>query len=60
MRKPNSKQSQPGDQFNDLTILHLSHIDKRKRRFYKCKCKCGNVKIVHGGTGEPITTSTAG
>lgn len=31
---------------NYLTILEVSHRDKSGHLFYKCKCRCGNIKLV--------------
>ena len=37
-----------GTKINRLTILGLHHKDKRWRRFYNCKCDCGNEKVIQG------------
>lgn len=35
-----------GKKFGKLTIIAYSHHDSRKRRWYKCKCDCGNDVVV--------------
>lgn len=34
--------------FNRLTVIQFSHKDKRSEKYWKCKCICGNIKIVKG------------
>lgn len=35
-----------GEKFNKLTIIDLYRKDKRSRKYYLCKCDCGNTKVV--------------
>lgn len=35
-----------GEKFERLTIIKLERKDSRYRRYYLCKCDCGNTKIV--------------
>ena len=37
-----------GEKFNKLTIIDLYRKDKRSRKYYLCKCDCGNTKIIRG------------
>lgn len=48
MRHNSSVEIPPGTKINRLTILGLHHKDKRWRRFYNCKCECGNEKVIQG------------
>jgi len=34
-----------GKKFGRLTVLELDRTDKRTS-FWKCKCDCGNIKVV--------------
>jgi len=44
-KKPTVKE---GDIFYRLTVIRLSHKDKRWRRHYLCSCICGVTKTVQG------------
>lgn len=35
-----------GQKIHYFTIVELSHIDHRGRRHYRCKCRCGTIKVV--------------
>lgn len=35
-----------GEKFNKLTIINLDKKDKRNKKYYLCKCDCGNTKVV--------------
>lgn len=37
-----------GKKYGRLTILEEAGQDKKKKKLYKCKCNCGNEKILHG------------
>lgn len=37
-----------GDVFHFMTVLGFSHKDKRGRRHYLCRCRCGVEKTVQG------------
>lgn len=37
-----------GLKFGSLTVLSLSHMDKRNGAYYKCLCDCGNETTVMG------------
>ncbi len=37
-----------GQTYNDLEVLEYSHTGKWGVAFWKCKCKCGNIKNVRG------------
>lgn len=36
-----------GKKYTRLTVLELSHRDKKGRIFWICRCDCGNIKTVH-------------
>ena len=35
-----------GDRYGRLTVIELAKVDSRGRRFWLCKCDCGNEKIA--------------
>jgi hypothetical protein len=35
-----------GNKYHYLTVLELNHINERKEAVWKCRCECGNEKIV--------------
>lgn len=35
-----------GKRFGLLTVLSISHKDKRRNYFWLCECDCGTVKIL--------------
>lgn len=44
-----------GETFGRLTLIKLSHMDKRSQEIYLCKCSCGNTKNIRRSnltTGE--------
>lgn len=51
---------QPGTKLNRLTIIKLHHQDKRWRRFYLCKCECGEIKIIQGSLMTSGNTKSCG
>lgn len=42
-----------GKKFNMLTVIDFVRKDKRNRKYYLCKCDCGNEKIIRS---DSITT----
>ena len=38
-----------GKRFGKLTVISLDHIDKKRRTHWKCKCDCGNEKVILRG-----------
>lgn len=38
----------PGDVFGSLVVIEFSHLDKRWRRHYRVRCRCGTEKTVQG------------
>lgn len=51
---------QIGDVYHYLTVVSLSHQDKRWRRHYLCRCKCGKEKIIQGGLLRSGNTKSCG
>lgn len=49
-----------GDIINYFTILSLSHIDEKGRKFYNVKCKCGKEKKINGGLIKSGNTKSCG
>lgn len=49
-----------GKRFGRLIILEFHHQDKRWRRFYLCKCDCGNMKIIQGSLMISGNTKSCG
>lgn len=45
-----------GRKFERLTALRISGRDKRNQILWECRCDCGNVKIIRGGS---LTTGHA-
>jgi hypothetical protein len=37
-----------GKRFGRLLVIGLDHLDKRRGKYYLCKCDCGNEKITMG------------
>ena len=37
-----------GQQIHYLTVIRLHHQDKRWRRHWLCKCRCGTEKVIQG------------
>lgn len=38
-----------GQVFGRLTVLEYSHSNKRGRAVWRCRCVCGNEKLINGG-----------
>lgn len=49
-----------GEVINYLTIVSLSHIDERGRKFYNVKCKCGVKKVLNGALIKSGNTKSCG
>jgi len=60
MPKNNKPELIAGHKFNKLTILALSHSDKRWRKWYKVKCDCGVEKVVLGASLVSGNTKSCG
>lgn len=43
-----------------FTILNLSHIDSRGRKFYNVVCQCGNKKVINGSLIKSGNTKSCG
>lgn len=42
-----------GEKINMLTVICLDHVAKisgKTRTFWKCKCDCGNIKVLRKDT----------
>lgn len=50
----------PGDVFGYMTVIEFSHKDKRWRRHYLCRCKCGVEKTVQGTLLRAGNTKSCG
>lgn len=55
-----STELQHGSKYFRLTVVEFSHQDNRYRRFYKFKCDCGTVKIIHGTAVTSGNTKSCG
>ena len=60
MPKNNVPAISDGAVFNRLTVIRLSHQDKKWRRFYLCRCECGEEKIIHGASMVSGNTKSCG
>ena len=60
MPNNNSQPIKPGTKLNRLVIIRLHHKDKRWRRFYLCKCECGNRKVIQGSLMTSGNTRSCG
>ena len=49
-----------GMKFGRLTVLRLSHKDKRQECYWLCKCECGNEKTVSGNKLRSGNTKSCG
>lgn len=36
-----------GKRFGKLTVLEFDHKDKNRKKYYLCKCDCGNTKVIN-------------
>ena len=48
-----------GERYGRLTVLELDHVEK-SRRYWKCKCECGNITVVIEGNLKSGTTKSCG
>lgn len=55
-----TEQVKPGDTFNHMTVINFSHHDKRWRRHYLCRCRCGTTKTVLGTLLRSGNTKSCG
>jgi len=60
MPKNNKPELKPGEKFNRLTVLKLSHSDKRWRKWYLVSCDCGKEKTVMGAAMISGNTKSCG
>lgn len=37
-----------GKKFGKLSVIEFDHRDEKRRYYWKCKCDCGNIRIVQG------------
>ena len=51
------RESVIGRIFDRLTVIGLSHISKYRESYYTCRCECGNVTVVAGGSLNGHTRS---
>lgn len=51
---------QKNDRIHDLEILRFHHKDQRGRKFFFCKCICGNTKIIQGSLITSGNTKSCG
>ena len=47
-----------GEIYGKLVVLELDHVEKR--RYWKCKCECGNITVVMEGNLKSGTTKSCG
>jgi hypothetical protein len=57
LQKTNCK---PGDIFGRITVIGLCETPKYKRRYVKCKCTCGNIKIIRAANLASGATISCG
>nr|DAM23127.1 MAG TPA: HOMEOBOX PROTEIN PAX-6/DNA COMPLEX, PAIRED DOMAIN, TRANSCRIPTION, PROTEIN-DNA.5A [Caudoviricetes sp.] len=48
-----------GEIYGKLVVLELDHVEK-SRRYWKCKCECGNITVVIEGNLKSGTTKSCG
>lgn len=60
MPRRSENELKPGQKFNKITIIKYDHSDKRWRKYYLCKCDCGNTKIIHGSALVSGNTKSCG
>lgn len=46
MKKTYDPSKAIGKKYNDWTVLEFDHKNKWNTNYYKCKCSCGNIKVV--------------
>lgn len=51
---------QENSKFNRLTVLGLSHIDSKYRKFYKTRCECGVEKVINSALMVNGNTKSCG
>lgn len=59
-----SRKDLKGKVFGRLTVQEIDHFEDRvgggKRAFWKCKCSCGNIKIISAGSLNDTGTKSCG
>jgi hypothetical protein len=50
----------PGQKINHFVVIELHHQDKRWRRHWLCKCRCGKQKVVQGSLLTSGNTKSCG
>lgn len=50
----------PGAVFSRLKVIEFSHIDTRKRKWWRCVCECGNERVLHTGNMTSGNTRSCG
>ena len=51
---------QPGDKFNRLTCVRLSHTSDKGHKYYLWQCECGNEKIIMAGSVKAGRSKSCG
>jgi hypothetical protein len=51
---------EPGNKFNQLSVISYHHTGKHYRRYFVFKCDCGNEKIIHGSAVTSGNTKSCG
>jgi hypothetical protein len=54
------QQIQLGKKYNLLIPTQLSHIGSGYRKYYTCKCDCGNTKVIQGSLLTSGNTKSCG
>lgn len=49
-----------GKKYGNMTVLELEGRDKYKRLLYRCRCDCGNEKVVLGASLRDGHTTSCG
>jgi hypothetical protein len=49
-----------GEIYGRLTVVEFSHKDTRSRKWWRCKCICGNETILHTGNLHSGNTRSCG
>ena len=49
-----------GQKFGRLTVIEYSHTDKHGQSYWKCKCDCGNIKVIRGTFFKRGVTQSCG
>lgn len=49
-----------GKRFNRLTVIEFDHKDEKGRVYWKCRCDCGNTKVIRGNSLTSGKTKSCG